>query len=437
MTGQDSLIREWVGWWRTRLIGAFLRRASWADLGLIRIVLYGSVLLFSFVWQSDFPLWADVPHEFWQPTTFFAQLNIQALDHNGLQMVLWLWRGVLLLSAVGVGGMPVRFVAFALSFYVFGLPHNYRKVHHSDGVIVIVMLIFAVARSDVALSFRALRQSTRGEAIPRRDADAYWPIALSGLLLTLVLWSAAVSKIRNSGVAWFSTDSLLNTVAMHHYYWEPPLNALPLLSAFPFVGRLAAFWTLLVEFAAPLTLLLSVRARLVLLAGMLAMMTSFWLLLGVLFLHYNLLLLCVFLPWRTLWAGVLRWQTLPKFVVLFDGSCGICTTTMRVLRRLDVFHRVEIRDVVGEWTEVTMRYPQLSLEECLKDMHVIRKRNGCVYRGFNAYRAVATAVPLAWFTLPLMWLPISSHIGRRIYRYVADHRHERGCELPVQQVNQS
>jgi hypothetical protein len=104
---------------------------------------------------------------------------------------------------------------------------------------------------------------------------------------------------------------------------------------------------------------------------------------------------------------------------------------MAVLRSLDVFERLEIHDAVAEWNVLHRRFPRLSQDACLHDMHVLIGDNGTTTVGYAGYRALAGVLPLAWIVLPLLYIPGANWIGNQIYRRVAASRHDDGCPLPV------
>jgi len=97
---------------------------------------------------------------------------------------------------------------------------------------------------------------------------------------------------------------------------------------------------------------------------------------------------------------------------------------------LDRLGRIEFLDVTTEWDDIAARYPQLLQDACLVDMHAIDRNDGRVLTGFEAYRSLAWVLPLAWLTLPLLYVPGVAAIGRRVYRYVADHRSRDTCARP-------
>ena len=105
----------------------------------------------------------------------------------------------------------------------------------------------------------------------------------------------------------------------------------------------------------------------------------------------------------------------------------MCRRTAGIIRKLDVLHRIEFRDVVGDWHNVSARYPSMKLEEALVDMHVVS--GGRFLKGFYAYRSLAWAVPLAWPLIPLLYVPGVPAIGQGIYRHIAGRRLTQGCAI--------
>jgi predicted DCC family thiol-disulfide oxidoreductase YuxK len=101
-----------------------------------------------------------------------------------------------------------------------------------------------------------------------------------------------------------------------------------------------------------------------------------------------------------------------------------------VLARLDVLKRLRFADIGADWTWLAREYPRLSRDACLAGMHVITS-GGRVLAGFDAYRSLAAALPLAWVVVPLLYLPGVPQIGRRVYRAIASRRGTTTCAVPV------
>jgi predicted DCC family thiol-disulfide oxidoreductase YuxK len=147
-------------------------------------------------------------------------------------------------------------------------------------------------------------------------------------------------------------------------------------------------------------------------------------LMGVLFLQFMFVYL-FWVPWdrigQVIERAVKRVRGNGTYVMLFDGGCGICRSVASVVTRLDLLHRIEPVDVLNEWPLVSERFPALTQERCLTDMHVVRP-DGKVVTRFEAYRSLAWTIPALWLVLPILYVPGVPLIGDRIYGYVAASR---------------
>jgi predicted DCC family thiol-disulfide oxidoreductase YuxK len=186
---------------------------------------------------------------------------------------------------------------------------------------------------------------------------------------------------------------------------------------------------MVIEICYPLSLF-SRKLRVPLILGGVSLILGIRTLMGPTFEQF-LIVNVFWIPWDRIGAWVR--ERLPRrteLMVLFDGACGLCRPTVAVLRRLDLRHRVEFLDVHGDWSAIAGRFPTLSQEQCLTEMHGIDPK-GRVYVGFDTYRALGRVLPLGWIVLPLLYLPPVPWLGRRIYRAIAAGRHRTACALPL------
>ena len=117
-----------------------------------------------------------------------------------------------------------------------------------------------------------------------------------------------------------------------------------------------------------------------------------------------------------------------RIVLLYDGHCGLCRRSVRVLRKLDWMHRLSLIDF---W-DTDKRHsvaPDLSIEQLDRAMHVrfIPKGTGKnlqihTYKGFDAFRAISWHLPPLWPLAPLLSLPGIPFLGRLIYARIAERR---------------
>lgn len=386
---------RWLG---ARWSSLFFAGASAAELGFYRILFYGYILSF-FAFRIDISRWAEVSDVFWSPTSLFQLLHLPVLSAGGLGAVVWAWRLSLALALVGLFTRASTLAALVLGFYVIGLPQNFGKINHNDAIIVIGLAVFALSRCGDAWSLDGLRR-----ARPSAGGSYSWPVELYRLMLALVLFSAGVAKLSSAGpVAWVLSNNLYYTILAHHYTHSPSSIGL-LLTRYPWACQLLAGSALTLELAAPLLVLLTVRWRTLLAAGMVAMMLGFWQMLGVFFREFIALLVIFFFPWRQVGMRLVASSGSPRLAVLYDGSCGLCNRTIAVVGALDLLGRVEVLDALADWPRASVRWPALDQRACLEDMHVITD-DGRVHVGFYGYRALAWHLPLGWLFLPFLYTP--------------------------------
>lgn len=259
-----------------------------------------------------------------------------------------------------------------------------------------------------------------------------WPRQLILAAVSLVFFAAGVAKLWTSGLEWVLSDHiaiLLRRVQYHISDADPLVNWGGHLAEMPLAARLLAFATVVTETLYPLALF-SRRLRLPLVLGGVGLILGIRFLMGPTFEQF-LTINVFWVPWERVGAWLqARLSHRAGMTVLFDGACGLCQPTVAVLRRLDLRRRVEFLDVHSDWPAISRRFPDLSREACLTDMHGV-EGGGRVHAGFDTYRALARVLPLGWLLRPFLHLPPVAWAGRRIYRQIADSRHAGGCALPA------
>jgi predicted DCC family thiol-disulfide oxidoreductase YuxK len=131
-------------------------------------------------------------------------------------------------------------------------------------------------------------------------------------------------------------------------------------------------------------------------------------------------------PWAQVGAALrARMPAAPLRIVVYDGACRTCARTVAVLRRLDIFARLEYADLNVQWAALAAAYPDLDEAACVEDVHVVavdpRTAAVAIESGFDGYRSIARLLPLAWPLLPLLYVPGARAVGRRIYRATMPH----------------
>lgn len=111
--------------------------------------------------------------------------------------------------------------------------------------------------------------------------------------------------------------------------------------------------------------------------------------------------------------------------VVYDGGCGFCVRSLRMVRALDLWGRLRFHDATDR-EGVRRRFPGLAAAELDEAMYAV-DGSGAVYRGFFAFRRMAWVSPLLWPLLLPFYCPGAGRLGPRVYAWVARNRSRLGC----------
>src|SRR5262245_33375122 len=100
-----------------------------------------------------------------------------------------------------------------------------------------------------------------------------------------------------------------------------------------------------------------------------------------------------------------------RLQVLYDGLCPLCSRTVRLLTRFDLFTRLEFLDFrCLDLNDYNRRLGlNLAPRELEAEMYVIFQ--GKADCGFYGYRRIASALPALWPLAPWLFLPGISSLG--------------------------
>jgi predicted DCC family thiol-disulfide oxidoreductase YuxK len=417
-----TAMRRVSDWW----LAFWFEPSSPTNLGVSRALFFAGVLAVHV--GENYSAWGNVSDAFWLPMPLFTALHLKAFSPPALNVLQTAWRLALTLSAVGLLSRVSMTVAFLLSTYLFGLPHNFGQTYHFDALLVIVTGILACSRAGDAWSVDALM---KGRNAPEPNGEYTWPIRMAWVAMALVFFAAGLAKLRYGGLEWVTSDNmtiLLRRAAYHVSDADPISTAGLWIADRPWLSRALAGISLAVELGFVFALF-SRTARALMVPAAFLMLIGIRVLMGPTF--GGFLVANVFwVNWDALGERLFVWlRPTRRVTVLFDGDCGLCTNVIEAVRRLDLLDAVTALDVTSEWSSIAVRFPALTHAACLADMHVIAA-NDSVTVGFDGYRELAKVLPLGWFVLPVLYLPGVPAIGRRIYRLVADRRGRSQCVVP-------
>lgn len=433
-----SLAERWNRFW--------FEPSTADNLGLARILLFGTMAVFyistpylfpAWGYHETFSEWGGVSHVFWKPIWLFRTLHLPLFSVNEITVMDAIWKTSLIFSAIGLFTRFSNFVSFLICIYLFGIQNNFGRTHHLEIILLWAFLIMTFSRCGDSWSVDRLIKTARtgagpGSQTPKLSAEYTWPIRLMWVVMAMIYFVAGLSKMRHSGIAWVTSDS------MSYFLMRPPYHvadAEPLLNWGLWMSRHAwashgmALMGVGLELSYPIALF-SRRLRYVIMASGIMMQTGIALFMGP---NFYQMILCqlLWLPLdRILYWFIGKFSGEKTYAIIFDGSCGLCKRTIAVVKSLDLLSHVEYLDAVNQWPQIQRRYPNLDRARCLEDMHAVAL-DGKVRAGFEAYRGLAWALPLGWLLLPLFYFPGVSIVGSAVYRVVADRRHNGSCALPA------
>jgi hypothetical protein len=213
------------------------------------------------------------------------------------------WKIALGLSGIGFLTRASTVTAFILGTYLLGLPHSFGGTSHGDAILVFVLGIMALSRCGDSVSVDALilaarRNSHRSEEPALLDDEYTWPVRMVWWVMAWVFLAAGVSKIRHSGLAWVTSDTMAIILTASHYHLanRDPLTSSGLqIAQHLWLCRFLAAATLAIELGFPLALL-SRRARAVFVPSAFLMQTGIRILMGPVFDQFVICYL-FWIPW--------------------------------------------------------------------------------------------------------------------------------------------
>lgn len=405
-----------------------------STLGACRLWFFGA----TFLWMlpRDFTPWGAYSNVFWMPVWLFERTGIPAFSPATIGLIQIVWKLSLALSAVGLLTRPAMVVAFALGTYLMGLPHNFGQVQHFDTLTVFAMAALAVSRAGDAVSLDATIRAYRlgsGDA-PPPSGEYTWPIRFVWVAMALAFGAAGISKWRHGGLEWIFSDSFSWLLLRQQYHLSDaePLTRLGIIVAnHRWLALPMAAASIATETLFPLAIF-SRRARMLLVPAGLMFLVGVRVLMGPTFEQF-IFCYVFWIPWDTVASTVrarLRSDFESERLVLYDGSCGVCSRSIVMLARFDVLRRIRFADFASEWSWLSADFPSLSRDACDAQMHVVTG-DGRVYAGFDAVRALAWVLPIGWLAIPFLYIPPVPESGRRLYRSLAANRHAAACRLVV------
>ena len=176
-------------------------------LDICRIVFFGAV--FVYFLGRHFSAWGEVSLALWKPIWLFDYSHLPVLRPMVLAILEGIWKAALFSSCIGFFTRVSTFVAFVLGSYLLLLPTNFGQQYREELIVIIVLGIMAASCVGTSLSIdQLLRRRRYGGTNPVESGEYTWPLRAVWLTMSLIYFAAGIAKLRHSGLAWATSDTL-------------------------------------------------------------------------------------------------------------------------------------------------------------------------------------------------------------------------------------
>lgn len=113
------------------------------------------------------------------------------------------------------------------------------------------------------------------------------------------------------------------------------------------------------------------------------------------------------------------------YAVIYDGDCGMCSRLARRLADLDRRGLFEL--IPSRQDGVHDRFPWIPPEAYDRALQLVRQSDSVTWEGSAAVEEIVRRLRGGRLVAWLFSVPFGRRAADRIYRWVADRRHELGC----------
>ena len=318
-------------------------------LGAIRSWTCG-ILLAMTVWE-DLASTAMLPRSMAQPKGILHLLHVAPIGFERFLAsapALWAFEYftilVLLLGIVGLGTRLVVPLAAVCCLVVAGIFREYAWFYHTGLIPIYVLAVLSFTPCGDGWSLDRIIRIARGTPSSNAAHPRYgWSRYAVWTVIAVPYVGAGLSKLYYSGLGWLHPDNmkatlLRTTLAPMEFDWTVSIDLLQAPDAvFVALAVVGLFTELLFGLV-----LISRKARQVLPAAMAATHGGILFLQNILFVDL-ILLQAVFYDVTPVRRAIGRWLALRRgrVQVLYDGHCGLCQRSARILQGLDILEQLE------------------------------------------------------------------------------------------------
>lgn len=114
----------------------------------------------------------------------------------------------------------------------------------------------------------------------------------------------------------------------------------------------------------------------------------------------------------------------PRYTLVYDGECRVCSRSVDVLRRWD--RQGEIEVVSYQTAGVTTRFPWIAPRAFAEAMQLVGP-GGQTWQGAAAMEQLLEVLPRGRWIAWIFKIPFVSALANKFYRWFARNRYRLGC----------
>lgn len=441
----NSILATWNAYW--------FSPASLFNLAICRIILVAFQLIYTLIrpeYLNNLLERSSWPDATYNPLPF---VQVLTLPFGGstppsdlfISTIYWITLGAGFFALLGfktnLSLLPFSLGCFWMQAYLY----SFGKYHHPEALMIIALIILALSPCGQVLSIDDLSKRIRFNLnqrhfqafniINENSKFAHWPLLLIQWIFALVYLSAGLAKLTNDGLAWFNGYTLQYYLLLDGLRWGSDFGVwLAQNHTMAVLSSLMAVWFEMTFF---LVLIFPQLVWIYIPLGV-SFHIGIYLAQRAPFFQF-IALYAVFIPGSSI---IQSFRTRPwssdsenRPEILYDGQCPLCIRSMTVLCYFDWFNRLIYSNLEERWQTLAETHPQISLQACLEEMHLILP-NGNVRKGFFAFREILRYLPILSPLHLILYLPGLSIIGPKVYTFVASRRQRfTSCNFDTCSIN--
>jgi predicted DCC family thiol-disulfide oxidoreductase YuxK len=358
---------------------------------------------------------------------FFYKLGFAHVVHNVplVQTLKWLCFALCIVGAVGYRTKVVLPLIALLYLPLAGITRSYFWFNHCGLVPWYCLLVLCIVPSHHGFSVDRLMRIARNLPVPPADvatARYGWARLAVWLCICIPYMCAGLSKLHWGSIYWWDANNMQYILFADGLRPGGETLAMKFLWLPGWFFALMGIGTIITEVGF-ITVPLFRLPRMLLPISMFGMHLGIWTLMGINF--YDLLIIqVIFYDW----SPAVRWISAKlaakrgHITVLYDGSCPLCRRTIRVVRAMDILHRINPIDFRTANVAALASKHRVTLDPSRLDREMVVIQSGEAFGGARGARVVAGAIPALWLAWPLLATPGLSNVASVVYQTVARNR---------------